>query len=77
MSPAMLLATEDAARAAGASLGRLLFLVLGIVLLVLGLRQRKNASTPSRGTAMIVAGAFLLLLFVVGLAGPAANNVSA
>lgn len=73
MSSTLFLATE-AGRAAGATFGRLLFPVLGLVLLVLGLRRRSDPSTPSRGTGLIVAGAVLLVLSFVNVAGLTAQS---
>lgn len=73
MTPPVLLATETA-RAAGATAGRLLLHILGIVLLVLGLRRRSNPSTPSRGTGLVVAGAVLLVLSLAGVASLAASS---
>ncbi len=68
MSAAPQVLAAEAARAAGAVVGRLLPLVLGVYLLVSGLRQRRDPSTPSRGTGRIVAGVLLLLFFLLGLA---------
>lgn len=73
---AVVLAADDPARAAGAVVGRLLFPVLGIVLLVLGQRRRRDASTSSRGTGLIVAGAVILTLSVLGLLGSLASTAT-
>ena len=70
----VLAASGDTAEAAGAVVGRLLFLALGAILLVIGLRRRA-ATAGSRGTALAVAGGVILALGVLGtVAGLAASN---
>ena len=63
-----LLAVANPAYTAGVVTGRLLPLVLGIYLLVSGLRRRSDPSTSNRGTGRIVAGAVLMVLFLATLA---------
>lgn len=67
--PLTILAAADAAQTAGAVFGRLLFPLLGAVLLTIGLRRRRDPATQSRGTGFIVAGSILLGLGVLGLIG--------
>lgn len=67
----------DAARTAGAVTTRLLFLVLGIYLLVSGLRRRRDRSTANRGTGRIIGGAVLLLFFLVTAASLATTASTA
>lgn len=62
-----LLAADDSARNAGAVVGRLLFPLIGVVLIVIGSRRRRDPSTSSRGTGLIVGGAVLLVLGVLGV----------
>ena len=61
------LAADETARTAGVVFGRLLLPLLGAVLLVFGLRRRRDQSTPSRGKGLMTAGSILLVLGVLGL----------
>jgi len=69
-----LTAAADPAYAAGRVVGTLLIPVLGVILLVVGLRRRNDHSTPARGTALIVGGGVLLGPAVLGLVGAAAQS---
>jgi hypothetical protein len=69
LTPLTTLAADDAARTAGVVFGRLFVPVLGALLLVFGLRRRRDQSTPSRGKGLMTAGSILLLLGVLGLLG--------
>ena len=73
----ILLAADDTAQTAGAVVGRLLIPLLGVVLIVLGSRRRQDRSTSSRGTGLIVAGAVLLALGVLGVLAGLATSASA
>lgn len=68
-------ASDDPARTAGAVIGRLLFLGLGVLLLVVGLRRR-TATAGSRGTALAVTGGIILVLGVLGTAASVASNAA-
>lgn len=74
--PLTVLATDDAARTAGAVIGRLFIPLLGAVLPVMGLRRRRDQTTPSRGKGLMTAGTILLLLGVLGLLGAMAATAS-
>jgi len=69
LTPLTTIAADDGARTAGAVVGRLLIPLLGAVLLVLGVRRRRDRSTPSRGKGLLTAGSILLLLGVLALLG--------
>lgn len=66
MSEAPLLAAS-AGYVVGSVLGRLLYLVLGLHLLVSGFKRRNDPSRSSRGTGRIVGGVVLVLLFLGSL----------
>jgi hypothetical protein len=72
----ILLAADDTAQTAGAVVGRLLFPLIGMVLIVLGSRRRRDRSTSSRGTGLIVGGAVLLALGVLGVLAGLASSAS-
>ena len=57
---------ETAAAALGAVVGTLLLVGVGVGLLVLGLRRRRAGRG---GTALVVSGAFLTVLFTLGALG--------
>jgi hypothetical protein len=63
------LAADDAARTAGVVFGRVFVPALGALLLVFGLRRRRDRSTPSRDKGLMTAGSVLLFLGVLGLLG--------
>lgn len=72
-------AGNDAAYTAGVVIGRLLFFVVGGVLLFVGLRRRTAArSDPSKknGNGLIIAGSIVLGLAVLALASLAAMQTS-
>ena len=65
-------ATDDPARTAGLVFGRLLFFIVGGLLLFFGLRKRsaaqRNPSPKSNGKGLIIAGSIVLGLAVLSLA---------
>ena len=70
---AAVLADNDPAYVVGAVIGRLAFLVVGGLLLFFGLRQRsakhRKPSLQKTGKGLIIAGAIVLGLSVLALAG--------
>ena len=71
-------ATNDPARTAGLVIGRLLFFVVGGLLLFFGLRKRSAAqrdpAQKSNGKGMIIAGSIILGLAVLSLAALSGMN---
>jgi len=67
------LAAADIDYTVGVVLGRLLIPLVGVVLIVLGLRRRRNPSIDSQGTVLIVVGAVVLVLGVFGALAATAN----
>jgi len=70
-----LLAADDVAYSAGVVFSRLLFPLVGVVLIVLGVRRRRDPSSGSRGTVLIVAGVVLLALLALTAIRILANAV--
>lgn len=65
--PLALLVAADGAEAAGEIFGRFLLIpLIGLVLLVLGLRRQRDPSGRSSGTVLIVCGAVVLVLGLFG-----------
>lgn len=75
-APVLLTAAVDPAVAAGAIIGRLLVPIVGVVLLVAGLRQRGRARAAgdpraTTGRGLIIGGCVVLVLAVASFAAQA------
>lgn len=71
-------AESDPATTAGLVIGRLLFFVVGGLLLFFGLRHRsasqRDPARKSRGKGLIIAGSVVLVLSVLALASVSATG---
>lgn len=75
LTTALATAADDPARTAGEVIGRLLFLGIFAVMLIIGLRRRR-ATAGARGTALAVTGGVLLTLAFLGMIANLATTTS-